>query len=358
MMANSSVAQGPEGAPVLWLGFEAPALAGASLEGLAPSAGPGLGIRLKPGQARGTLETAPLPAPGFDTAIVSWNAETPAGSWLELFLRAQLDSHWTPYYPLAVWSSDPQKRHSFEASGDPEGQIQTDTLVLRYPASALQIRVVLHSTAAGVSPSLTGLAAVMSRSSTHFNPNPSPSDSKAWGLELAVPPLSQMRYQGGGEVWCSPTSVSMLLGYWSAKLGQKLDDPVPLAAQATWDRVYGGAGNWPFNTAYAGLKGLRAYIHRLSGLAEAEAYLERGIPLALSIAWGKGELPGAPLEQSSGHLVVLRGFTQEGHPILNDPAAPEEAGVRTIYPRQALERAWIAHSGGVVYVLEPHGAAL
>jgi len=339
-------------ATTLWLGFDAAALSGSSLEGLQMASGSALRISLGENATTGTLETAPLPAHAFDTAIVSWNAETPSGTWLELSLRAKLGSSWTQYYPLAVWSSDPQQRHSFTDKGDAEGGIQTDTLELKQSASSLQIRVVLHSSKPGVSPTLTGLAAVTSNSKTHGQTGLETSDKKAWGLELEVPVHSQMIYPEGGEVWCSPTSLTMILGYWSAGLGHTLADSVPIAAQATWDSVYDGAGNWPFNTAYAASKGLQAYVSRLSGLAEAEGYIVRGIPLVLSIAWGVGELPGAHIPKSNGHLVVLRGFTKEGDPVINDPAALDDAGVRTVYPRAALEKAWIAHSGGVVYVLE------
>ncbi|MER3556016.1 MAG: peptidase C39 [Meiothermus sp.] len=336
----------------LWLGFERSALQEASLESLQMASGKALRVTLGENATSGTLETAPIPARSFDTAIVSWNAETPPGTWLELSLRAKIGSHWTRYYPLAVWSADTEKRHSFADKGDADGGIQTDTLELKRPADALQIRVVLRSAKPGPSPVLSGLSAVTSDSSTHYTARAKASDKKAWGLELPVPAHSQMLYKDDGEVWCSPTSVTMVLGYWS-RAGRKLDDPVPKAAAAIWDSVYDGAGNWPFNTAYAASKGLRAYVSRLGGLAEAEEYTVRNIPLVLSVAWGVGELPGAHIAKSNGHLVVLRGFTRDGDPIINDPAASDDAGVRTVYPRAAFERAWIAHSGGVIYVIEP-----
>lgn len=336
----------------LWLGFERSALQGSGLENLRMASGSDLRVSLDGNATAGTLETAPVPASVFDTAIVSWNAEAPPGTWLELSLRAKLGSGWTNYYPLALWSSDPQKRQSFDNKPDADGGVSTDTLELKHPASALQIRAVLHSSKPGISPTLTGLAAVMSDSKTHYTASSKASDKKVWGLELPVPPHSQMLYKDGGEAWCSPTSVTMVLGYWS-RSGRRLDDPVPAAAQATWDSVYDGAGNWPFNTAYAASKGLRAYVGRLSNLAEAEAYISRNLPLILSIGWGVGELPGAHVPKSNGHLVVLRGFTRGGDPVINDPAASDDAGVRTVYPRAAFERAWIAHSGGVVYIIEP-----
>jgi hypothetical protein len=79
------------------------------------------------------------------------------------------------------------------------------------------------------------------------------------------------------------------------------------------------------------------------------------VPLILSYAWQRGELTGAPLGSSSGHLVVLVGFDRAGNPIINDPAAPGGASVRRTYPRAQLESLWLEHSGGTVYVITPPG---
>lgn len=321
------------------------------LVGITLQAGSALRANLNPNATTGTLETPPISAAAFDTAIVSWNAITPSGTSLKLELRARIGSRWTRYYPLAIWSSVPRaERRSFPKveSQNADGGISTDTLQLERAANALQVRVRLETQKPGVTPTLTALSAVTSDSRTHFTPDPTMSDRTAWGQELAVPSHSQMIYPDGGEVWCSPTSVTMILGYW----GKTLADTVPMAARSTWDSVYEGAGNWPFNTAYAASKGLRAYVSRLGSLAQAEAFIHRGVPLAMSIAWGVGELDGAHIAKSGGHLVVLRGFTASSDPIINDPAARNDAGVRTVYRRDQFERAWVGHSGGVVYVIE------
>ena len=173
------------------------------------------------------------------------------------------------------------------------------------------------------------------------------------GLELDVPILSQRSFPEGTRSWCSPVCVTMLLAYWGQRLGKPLADPVPLAARLTWDSAYAGAGNWPFNTAYASTKGLRACVAQLADLTAAEPFLAREVPLVLSIGWRESELPGTHLPASLGHLVVLCGFDRHGDPILNDPAAPEAPKVRTIYPRAPFERAWLGHSGGIVYLIEP-----
>jgi hypothetical protein len=295
----------------------------------------------------------------FDRAVISWNALTPPGTWLRLELRARVAGRWTRAYPLALWSSDPVFRaSSYGDTGDSDGKVNTDTLELNTLADALEIRVQFFSNTSA-NPSLTGLWATTAQNSQMYRLLPAPvTASSTWGQELAVPTLSQLQYPSGGPykggpVWCSPTSTTMILQYWQQKTGRTLADPVPQAARAIWDAQYSGSGNWPFNTAYASSKGLSAKIIRLGSLAEAEHYIAAGQPLALSLGWGKDELPGAYMVSTEGHIVVLRGFDASGNPIINDPAAPTLAQVRVVYPRAALERAWIAHSGGMAYDIRP-----
>jgi hypothetical protein len=293
---------------------------------------------------QGSLEAQPLERP-FERGIVSWNSITTHGSSLLLEVRVRFGIRWSKYLRLAQWSSNPLSNTSFD-DADEGVFLETDTIICETPADALQIRVTLQGQA-----QLTGLAATFS---SEENTSPLPSNQVAWGLELGVPMRSQMIYPDGGRVWCSPTSITMLLEYWSIKLGQQFAETVPETAQAVWDIKYNGAGNWAFNMAYVGSKGLQGYVSHFSGFVEAEDYLARGAPLALSIGWKEGELQGAPIGHSGGHLVVLRGFTKEGDPIVNDPAHPTDELVRVIYKRAELEQAWLGHSGGIVYIVQPN----
>jgi hypothetical protein len=193
-------------------------------------------------------------------------------------------------------------------------------------------------------------------------------------VELAVPPLAQFPHRGhlpdldgGGASWCSPASIAMLLQFWgsgptaeeTAWAGEPLPDAaVDHAARATFDGAYGGCGNWAFATAYAATFGLEAFVTRLSSLRAAEAYLEAGIPLALSVAAAPGALDGFLPEGSTGHIVVLAGVDAAGHPIVCDPAAESNAEVRRTYDRAQFERAWLEGSDGVAYVVRPVGVSL
>jgi hypothetical protein len=128
---------------------------------------------------------------------------------------------------------------------------------------------------------------------------------------------------------------------------------VPDAARDTYDFTYDGTGNWPFNTAYAGTYGLKAFVTRLYSLSQAEQWIKAGVPLVIALAYKKGELPGAPVESTNGHLLVIRGFTKDGDVIANDPAAMTNEAVQIIYKRAIFEAVWLQHSRGTTYVIYP-----
>jgi hypothetical protein len=159
----------------------------------------------------------------------------------------------------------------------------------------------------------------------------------------------------------------MALAYWGASPSAAdmsyipagyADPQVDYAARYTFDYHYNGAGNWPFNTAYAARFGMDAFVTRLRSLDEAEAFIRSGIPLVASIAVDPNKLDGFPFKSSSGHLLVITGITAEGNVTVNDPAAPDNASVSRTYDRAQFEDAWLNHSGGIVYVIHPAAAAL
>lgn len=308
--------------------------------------------------------TAPYYSPpgGFDSAIASWNAATPAGTWVEVRLKALIGSHWTREYVLGIWSSDTGtiRRHSVDGQNDADGSVATDTLSLKSRASAFQLKVLLYTTNPSVTPRLS-LAAV---NTIRDGANPALASSRAaWGKDIAVPERSQMIYPNGGEVWCSPTSTSMVLAYWAGKTGKaQLDQTVPNTAARTLDWIYDGNGNWPFNTAYAASVdggNIEAYVTRLLSLSQLESWIEKGIPVIVSIAYKAGQLAGTPIPVSDGHLLVVRGFDQNGNVITNDPAADPRLGqsTRIVYNRGQFEQRWLASSGGAAYLIYPKGTA-
>lgn len=304
-------------------------------------------LTLAPGAASGTLTGQALKVPAFDELVPSWNAVTPGAGSVTVEVRAQTGAAWSRWFSFGNWSSG-EGRASLNGQRDAAGQVLTDTLRLTARATGYQYRVTLRG--AGTAVRLLAFnTADRARRTAGLG---QAGNRSLWGRVIDVPQRSQMIYPDGGEVWCSPTSVSMIL----ARHG--LNVTVPQAAGGTFDRAYQGTGNWSFNAAYAGGLGMRAFVTRLPSLAAAERYTAAGVPLAVSLGWKKGELPGAPLTYSDGHLMVLVGFDASGNPVLNDPAAPTDAGVRRSYPRAAFERQWLGHSGGLSYVITPPGQKL
>ena len=125
-----------------------------------------------------------------------------------------------------------------------------------------------------------------------------------------------------------------------------------------YDGVYDGHGNWPFNTAYAASRGLEAYVARFTSLDQVEPWVEAGVPVIVSFAWGKGDLTGAAIPSSSGHLAVIVGFDGSGNPIVNDPAAASDVDVQRTYLRAEFEPLWLTNSGGTVYLIYPNGTTV
>ncbi|MCP3104602.1 C39 family peptidase [Myxococcus sp. K15C18031901] len=305
-------------------------------------------------------EVQPVPG-GFTSVVPSFDALTPPGTWVKVTLAARIEGAWTKDYELGVWAFDkaPVARHSVDGQGDANGQVFTDTLNLKRRAEALRMTVWLFSSQADASPRVRALSAAVS--DKQGVAADAVSDGTAWGTVLPVPGFSQMLYPDGGPVWCSPTSTTMLLGYWGQKLGRtELSTTVPSSADRTYDWVYKGTGNWAFNTAYASAMGdgaLHGAVLRLDGFAQVERLIAAGVPVSISIAYEEGELTGSPVRSSDGHLIVLKGFTATGDVVCNDPAFKTDETVDVTYKRDELWRAW-QHSRGAAYVLWPAGTTL
>ncbi|GAA4921045.1 C39 family peptidase [Nonomuraea thailandensis] len=297
--------------------------------------------------------------------VPSWTARTPPGAWIEIALRATTASgDRTKWYVMGRWSEHGAPRTSVPGQGDEHGDVAVDTFVARQPVTAYQVRVTRHGDGARV----TGLG-VMASALPRLPPAPS-TPGPGGAVELAVPRRSQhahaghhVRYDGGGVNWCSPASVAMVLSYWDrgpapGELAWVGDgDPAPAvdhAAAGTYDESYQGTGNWPFNVAYAGRFGLSGFVTRLRSAAELEQFVRAGIPVITSQSFKVHELPGS-CYSTSGHILVVTGFTTGGDIVVNDPAAPRDAEVRRVYPRAAFEHVWLrsSGSGGIAYVLHP-----
>ena len=291
----------------------------------------------------------------FREMVASWNVESAEAASLKIEVKAHGEGFDTKWYTLAQWTLDPQlgPRGSVNGQKDELGTVDTDTLVLAKEAKSVDIQVTMNTLVEGHLPRLKLLTfSFLGKKQT---PAESKSASPTWGKLIDVPQRAQGNYPNGG-VLCSPTSMSMVLWHYSNLLGKpELNKDVPEVEAHVWDPIYKGAGNWPFNTAYAGsLPGMRSYVSRFSEIQDLETWIEAGFPVICSVSFDllRG-LPLSPKEQ--GHLVVLVGFEKKGDPIINDPAF--KAQVRKTYKRSDFEAAW-DYSKHTVYLVYPEASRI
>lgn len=303
----------------------------------------------------GEATSAPLVSDAdFDEMVVSWNAVCPPGSWIVIDARARKNNDWTAWYNLGWWSLDQSviKRTSVKKQNDENGKVNTDTLYFTRPQRQVEVRMRLCSLKADVTPRVKRIFVDVSKG-VKVLPGNQPYKS-AWGTVLDVPEISQNSYPPDGGVWCSPTSVTMVMNYWAAKKNlPEWTTDVRKTAAGVYDVTFGGTGNWVFNAAFAGCRaGLIAYVQRMDGYREIEKWIARGVPVILSI--DNNILHGWNNPGNAGHLIVCVGFDHEGNPVVNDPATRLEKGqtVRRTYQRDKLLAAW-SDSRGTAYIIYP-----
>ncbi|MYX12510.1 peptidase C39 family protein [Streptomyces sp. SID8374] len=321
--------------------------------------------------------------------ITSWNARTPAGTWIAVELSATYaDGTTTPWFVMGRWASGDGdiRRTSVDDQGDLYSSVWTDTLSVDDAATGVRfasyrLRLTLYRTPGSrLTPTVRRVGAMASDIPDRFTV---PASTPAHARELRVPRYSQNvhigqypEYDNGGEAWCSPTSSQMIIEYWGRKptaedlawVRPGLPDPqVCHAARYTYDYQYGGCGNWPFNAAYAATyRDLNAVVTRLGSLTDLERLVHAGIPVITSQSFLQEELPGAGYG-TAGHLMTVVGFTRAGDVIANDPASPDNEAVRRVYRRRDWENIWLrtkrydasgrvrSGTGGVCYVYWPSG---
>jgi Peptidase_C39 like family len=160
---------------------------------------------------------------------------------------------------------------------------------------------------------------------------------------IAVPALSQLdaRPEIAMRI-CSPTSVAMVLARWG-----RPTSPAEVA-EDVFHRGTDSYGLWPAAVRAAGRRGVAGYLLRFPDWPSAAWCLERQLPIVASVRYAAGELTGAALGETTGHLLVITGC--DGADVLvNDPVAPT-AEVARRYRLDEIERVWLDRAG-VGYVL-------
>jgi hypothetical protein len=174
------------------------------------------------------------------------------------------------------------------------------------------------------------------------SPGPTPEASTT----IPVPPLSQLEedIQLGWRV-CSPTSVAMVLRHWGRQVS------VSELAAEMYHPARDLYGVWLCAIQAAARRGIPGYLLRFPDWSAAAWCLTRGLPVVASVRYAAGEVTGAAIAQTAGHLLVLTGADDQDV-LVNDPAASTRAEVARRYRLDEITRVWLGRSG-VGYVFCP-----
>lgn len=280
-------------------------------------------------------------------AILSWNSKTPPGTQMKFELRAKLkEGRWTEWYYFGIWGVKENFPRNFQAhTRDDDGRVRIDYLTLEKSATHLQYRIHFKTENTRLSPSIRRITVAH----TDYN-LPEKSIGHRLGKpvrlkSLNMPFRSQMWVPEIGNVICCPTSMSMVLEYY----GHDMETADVAAFIKDYkNRKY---GNWIFTAAGASEFGLETWVQRFRSWKPVEKLVAEGIPVILSVSNKSDSIQeGDPFSNTSGHVIVLRGFTEDGRVVVNDPGRSRiEDGIR-ILTREDLKKAWLDVGGAAIIV--------
>ncbi|MCA8923919.1 MAG: C39 family peptidase [Planctomycetes bacterium] len=313
------------------------------------SAGRREGARVEGGQLTGPGSwTVQVAVSDWDRGVLSLNhAPFQAGQSIEASVRVRSAGSFGPWLPWGRYGAGDDLPAStttrLEACA-----VDVDLLELKAPADALELRLELRGDAR-----LERVALALWRKGER---PPEPPRPDAPEVYHALPQRSQkLAPEALRPRICSPTSLSMVLGYWGHGI-----DPADLAARV-YDHGADLYGNWSFNVAAASSFGLQATVCRLSSMHELEGWLRAGVPVVLSHRYARGELSHPAVHETTGHLIAAAGIDPAGDVWVHDPAGlPGDATspVRRVYKRAELAQTWLHNGDGVCYVVHPPGHAV
>ena len=277
---------------------------------------------------------APYP---FGSLVLSANYDAQEGDGLLLEVQVCAGGKWSDFYKLGMLTD--KVKTGFPPQQTSFGRLETDELVLSAPAEAYRYRLKLMGRAR-----LTFLAAALVRAPFEYDEK-NASRLPLGSFEKEVEPLSQMelKHPDRRRV-CSPVSLCMAL----RALGVNV--PLEEVLHGVYDPNANIYGNWLFNTAYAGRQGVEAYVRRFGSLAELKDFVSEDSLTVASIAYEHGELGGAAIDRTPGHLVLVRGW-QHGKVLTADPAASTRETVLRAYDAREFANAWLNHKKGVAYIV-------
>lgn len=336
-------------------------------------------VILKDSVSSGTYTSPVVETEPFEYMVLSWNAETPDSTYIEIQGRVHVLGEWSHWISWGKWSSTAftEKNRlnlpgsSGHANEDGLAKIAIDELIVKGQAGetgdAFQYRLTLFAPEngnAGVTPKVRLVACTLrntlpGQAIPKLYPEDAP-DLSSFEMDLDVPTYSQYTRDPAisGSI-CSPTCVAMVLGYYGVDISPE---------ESAWnarDYEEGIFGNWSFNVASAASYGFTSYVDYVVPEEGADPWypvkhqIAANRPVIVSVRYRKPGFPsplppveGVPIDHTGGHLVLIRGFTwKDGieYVIVNDPAASHNDEVRREYPADQFFDAWVKKVAYVLY---------
>ncbi|MCX7717538.1 MAG: C39 family peptidase [Candidatus Sumerlaeaceae bacterium] len=312
---------------------------------------------------RGVYTSPPIKADfDFNEVLPSWNIridEEVQGYRVRMRFAATT-GRWSEWFDFGGAGVLADKRRAADSQRSSEwGRVAIDYIVLRKPARRFQYQVELVSR---VRPSGTRRLVLKRFAVTYSNTlgdatlakrfqSSKPQAPDGWARVLPVPYRSQLWVQDkslAGQI-CCPTSLAMIL----ASHGH--DIPTTVVASQSFDAETGIYGNWA-RAAQTGTRyGLKGTVVRFRSHDDVKRAIAEGTPVMASIRFRRGDLRNAHYQNTSGHLVLIRGLTPEGDYVVNDPYNPGPKGEEVLYYKDDMQKVWF-DKGGVGIIFRPEVA--
>jgi len=277
----------------------------------------------------------------FNRGLPSWNGTvSDDNSGFSIQMRFPYGNGWSPWLTAGFWEE--YIWSSYGSTSYAGGEIDYDYVKLDNYQKRWQFRIYIkRENAEDPSPTIHKLSFFVSDTRTtdtmDFNQilNDNPEE-----IFIETDFLYQYSIDDdiGGSI-CSPTSVSMILRSYEIDV-----DPYEFAVD-TYDPYYHMFGIWPRVVQNASEYGMDGAVTRYRSWNEAREVLTNGGCIAMSV--------GPPLY--SGHLMMLAGFTDDGSPLVHDPAKSNGYGNK--YRKIDLSHSWF-DKGGISYTFYPADSQL
>lgn len=300
-------------------------------------------VLLDEGESFGEMISRMIDLPSFRQLVVSWNSTTYENTNIEVWIRVRKESSWSQWFSYGKWTTNGYNTGSFSGQKDAFARLDVDQLQLIDGfGDGIQVKVELtRKNESILSPKIRMLA-------VSITPEKPPIIElyQNQEVQLAVPKREQLNVDGIGNIICSPTSLAMVMEYYG------INESTRKVANSTVDNGTSIYGNWSYNVAYAGEKGLEAYVEYCDSINDVQSYVLSGVPIVASIKLkNKEDLEGSFQAYPSGHLVVITGFTRHNGRdciLVNDPATDNVESVPRIYYMDEFIKAW----RNIIYVVK------